>query len=478
MTGEGPSRWAGRFGTSTSWLVWCLSNTAVHQPANASAPTVIRAARLPGMLPAVTSRTRTFIRAGLFMSRPVPPPEIRAGYYSRCCCCGARGTRSSPISTCVTSSGGCRTRTSTVTRAPATSSPRTPRTVRRRRRHLGRSPQPPGWPGRSRGGAGRARGARLRAATVGGDLQTGGRSGDQRDPAVTELGPDGVTAAISLRRAGRPGHPRGRGLAAIGVPARGADRPPGPSRHRPDRRPLRDLACRGHRRGRGRRARDPGNAGGPAQRGSVVRDRYRQGIGRRPADGHRREVDLRRTGGGVRPAWARRALEPRGDRGAGRWCPAPAGARGGRSCRDRVHVRGHRTREGRALPARSAPGPAGTTGLPLLHHHLRPARRGIRSVRPLRRCARDPVGRPGHEPHRPAHPDRQGDGRCGRGHRRHDGVRLPSGAGERRGDRRRRRSRWAHGPVASAAAAVHGCPCAGRDAARDAPTAAGGRPGR
>jgi olefin beta-lactone synthetase len=59
-----------------------LSNTAVHQPANASAPTVIRAARLPGMLPAVTSRTRTFIRAGLFLSRPVPPPEIRAGYYA------------------------------------------------------------------------------------------------------------------------------------------------------------------------------------------------------------------------------------------------------------------------------------------------------------------------------------------------------------------------------------------------------------
>ena len=59
-----------------------LSNTAVHQPANASAPTVIRAARLPGMLPAVTSRTRTFIRAGLFMSRPLPPPEIRAGYYA------------------------------------------------------------------------------------------------------------------------------------------------------------------------------------------------------------------------------------------------------------------------------------------------------------------------------------------------------------------------------------------------------------
>jgi acyl-coenzyme A synthetase/AMP-(fatty) acid ligase/pimeloyl-ACP methyl ester carboxylesterase len=59
-----------------------LSNTAVHQPAQASAPTVIRAARLPGLLPAITSRTRTFIRGGLFFSRPVPPPEVRAGYYA------------------------------------------------------------------------------------------------------------------------------------------------------------------------------------------------------------------------------------------------------------------------------------------------------------------------------------------------------------------------------------------------------------
>lgn len=59
-----------------------LSNTAVHQPASASAPTVIRAARLPGLLPAITSRTRTFIRGGLFMSRPVPPPEVRAGFYA------------------------------------------------------------------------------------------------------------------------------------------------------------------------------------------------------------------------------------------------------------------------------------------------------------------------------------------------------------------------------------------------------------
>jgi acyl-coenzyme A synthetase/AMP-(fatty) acid ligase/pimeloyl-ACP methyl ester carboxylesterase len=59
-----------------------LANTAVHQPAEASAPSVIRAARLPGVLPALTSRTRAFIRAGLFLSWPAPPPEVRAGYYA------------------------------------------------------------------------------------------------------------------------------------------------------------------------------------------------------------------------------------------------------------------------------------------------------------------------------------------------------------------------------------------------------------
>lgn len=72
--------WALRHADQLAGVV--LSNTAVHQPAHASAPTVIRAARMPGILPAVTSRTRTFIRSGLFLSRPVPPPEVRAGYYA------------------------------------------------------------------------------------------------------------------------------------------------------------------------------------------------------------------------------------------------------------------------------------------------------------------------------------------------------------------------------------------------------------
>lgn len=59
-----------------------LSNTAVHQPEGASAPTVIRAARTPFVLPALTSRSTNFIRGGLLMSTPPPPRAVRAGFYA------------------------------------------------------------------------------------------------------------------------------------------------------------------------------------------------------------------------------------------------------------------------------------------------------------------------------------------------------------------------------------------------------------
>jgi acyl-CoA synthetase (AMP-forming)/AMP-acid ligase II/pimeloyl-ACP methyl ester carboxylesterase len=59
-----------------------LSNTGVHQPAESSAPSVIRAARTPGVLSVVTRNTRNFIRGGLFFSKPVPPPQVRKGYYA------------------------------------------------------------------------------------------------------------------------------------------------------------------------------------------------------------------------------------------------------------------------------------------------------------------------------------------------------------------------------------------------------------
>ncbi len=59
-----------------------LSNTGVHQPEGSPAPTVIRAARTPGVLTAVTKSTRNFIRGGLFFSRPLPARDIRAGFYA------------------------------------------------------------------------------------------------------------------------------------------------------------------------------------------------------------------------------------------------------------------------------------------------------------------------------------------------------------------------------------------------------------
>lgn len=59
-----------------------LANTAVHQPAGAPAPAVIRAARTRALLGPLTVGTRNFIRSGLLMSRPAIPSDIRGGYYA------------------------------------------------------------------------------------------------------------------------------------------------------------------------------------------------------------------------------------------------------------------------------------------------------------------------------------------------------------------------------------------------------------
>jgi len=66
---------------SLGWAQWhreqlagiVLCNTAVHQPAGAPAPAVIRAARLPGVLPLVTRRSRAFVRGTLALSRRAMP---------------------------------------------------------------------------------------------------------------------------------------------------------------------------------------------------------------------------------------------------------------------------------------------------------------------------------------------------------------------------------------------------------------------
>ena len=59
-----------------------LMNTAVHQPAGSPAPALIRMARTPGLLRAVTVDTTTFIRGAMEMSRPRLDPEVRRAFLA------------------------------------------------------------------------------------------------------------------------------------------------------------------------------------------------------------------------------------------------------------------------------------------------------------------------------------------------------------------------------------------------------------
>lgn len=57
-----------------------LANTAVHQPAGAAAPSLIRLARSPALRHAVCGATPMFVRATTALSRPVLPAAVRAAY--------------------------------------------------------------------------------------------------------------------------------------------------------------------------------------------------------------------------------------------------------------------------------------------------------------------------------------------------------------------------------------------------------------
>ena len=59
-----------------------LTNTAVHQPAGSPAPALIRLARLPGVLPATTVWTPTFLRATLALANPGLPAPVQDGYLA------------------------------------------------------------------------------------------------------------------------------------------------------------------------------------------------------------------------------------------------------------------------------------------------------------------------------------------------------------------------------------------------------------
>ena len=59
-----------------------LTNTAVHQPAESSAPTLIRNARRPLWLGQVTVETSAFLRGMFELSNPRTPAEVRRGYLA------------------------------------------------------------------------------------------------------------------------------------------------------------------------------------------------------------------------------------------------------------------------------------------------------------------------------------------------------------------------------------------------------------
>lgn len=72
--------WAQRHRALLAGVVLC--NTAVHQPAGAPAPAVIRTARLPGVLPLVTERTRAFIAGTTALSGRRMDTETAAAFAS------------------------------------------------------------------------------------------------------------------------------------------------------------------------------------------------------------------------------------------------------------------------------------------------------------------------------------------------------------------------------------------------------------
>lgn len=59
-----------------------LTNTAVHQPAGSPAPSLIRATRQRGLLPAITVGTSAFIRGAFEMSRPRLDAAVRHGFLA------------------------------------------------------------------------------------------------------------------------------------------------------------------------------------------------------------------------------------------------------------------------------------------------------------------------------------------------------------------------------------------------------------
>ena len=91
MTGAGPSPWAGRCGTATSWPGWCWPTPRCTMTRRRAPPALIRLARSRPLRDLVCVRTPAFVRTAAALSRPaaaggrprasgaaVPDPRSRA----------------------------------------------------------------------------------------------------------------------------------------------------------------------------------------------------------------------------------------------------------------------------------------------------------------------------------------------------------------------------------------------------------------
>jgi acyl-coenzyme A synthetase/AMP-(fatty) acid ligase/pimeloyl-ACP methyl ester carboxylesterase len=70
--------WAERHQDQLAGIV--LTNTAVHQPEGARAPSLIRMVRLPGILKALCETTPVFVRGTMVLSRPRPSRAVRQAF--------------------------------------------------------------------------------------------------------------------------------------------------------------------------------------------------------------------------------------------------------------------------------------------------------------------------------------------------------------------------------------------------------------
>ena len=485
-----------------------LANTAVHQPAGAAAPSLIRLARTPALRHAVCGATPMFVRATTALSRPALPAAVRDAYAAPYATADRRRAveefvadiplEPDHVSAATLDEIAEEVRKLDDVPALLLWGPRDPvfsdrylRDLRARLPHadvqryerashlvLEDAPEAAAdaWAWIGEHVPDRHRGADLRRTA-----DAGGERADSRQ-AETRTGDPLWTGARGPRRrplprrrgAGRavdlvgPARPAGARAGRRARRARGGPRRPGraarPARRRPDRRRARLLAGRGVRRGGRPRAGCRRARAGPARRAPRARRRRpsRPHAGGRAGDPGQPDRDRAGPAGaaaGPRLAGRAGGARPAGTGAAGRWRGAPGRGRAGRRGRGPVHLRRHRSGEGRRLPAPAGAGAARGPARGVRDHRGRPARRRLPAVRALRPGARDPVGRAGGA--EAGRPHRRGAGPRRRRRRRDDRLRLPRRAPHRRRHRRRARRRLSAAPWPGSAGSsppVHRCP--------------------